>query len=107
MRPQRGRKNLSNVIRVISAEWRGWLTRVTSLSGRIGSNFAKTVSPTKSKEERRSGLGRISRTRCEVRQELTGFESEAGEQAHSESGAGRGEDGASADECNRGVSQSP
>jgi hypothetical protein len=49
-RPRPGRKNLTNVIRIISREWLTWLTRgpTAHRPSRIGSNSAKMASPTKS-----------------------------------------------------------
>jgi hypothetical protein len=48
-RPQPGRKNLPNVIEIISPEWRTWIRRGPSAARRIGSNFPKMVNPTKNK----------------------------------------------------------
>jgi hypothetical protein len=51
-RPQRGWKNLSNVVEIISREWLIWLHRAPSAARRRGSNFfsnaAKKVNPTRS-----------------------------------------------------------
>jgi hypothetical protein len=52
-RPQLGRKNLPNLIEVISREWRTWIRRGPSASGRIGSNFVKMVNPTKNTDSRK------------------------------------------------------
>ena len=46
-RPRPGRKNLPNVVEIISPEWRTWLRRGPSALGLIGSNSSKMVSPTK------------------------------------------------------------
>jgi hypothetical protein len=46
-RPQPGRKNLSNLIEIISPEWRTWIKRGPSAASRIGSNSMKMVNPTK------------------------------------------------------------
>jgi hypothetical protein len=46
-RPQRGRKNLPNVIEIASPEWRAWIKRAPSAARLIGSKMAKLVSPTK------------------------------------------------------------
>jgi hypothetical protein len=46
-RPQRGRKSLTNVIEVISLEWRAWISRAHSEARGIGSNSLKMVSATK------------------------------------------------------------
>lgn len=48
-RPRPGRKNLPNVVEIISREWRAWLRRGPAAHGRIGSNPLEMVSPTKSK----------------------------------------------------------
>ena len=54
-RPQRGRKNLTNVVHIVSAEWLTWIKRgpAAHRPDRIGSNSPKTVSPTKSTYEKR------------------------------------------------------
>lgn len=46
-RPQRGRKNLTNLVEVISAEWRAWIKRGPSAARGIGSNFPENSRPTK------------------------------------------------------------
>jgi hypothetical protein len=46
-RRRRGRKNLSNLVEIISPKWRTWIRRGPSAARLIGSNFAKMVSPTK------------------------------------------------------------
>jgi hypothetical protein len=51
-RPQLGRKNLPNVVEIISPEWRAWIRRAPS-AGRIGSNSTKTVNPTKNTDLRK------------------------------------------------------
>ena len=51
-RPQPGRKNLPNVVEIISPEWRAWIRRAPS-AGRIGSNSTKTVNPTKNTDLRK------------------------------------------------------
>jgi hypothetical protein len=55
-RPQPGKKNLPNVVQIVSAEWLAWIKRgpTAHRPSRIGSNPAKMVSPTKSKEKRPS-----------------------------------------------------
>ncbi|MGU3496291.1 hypothetical protein ACLBXM_19805 [Xanthobacteraceae bacterium A53D] len=53
VRPQRGRKNLPNVVEIISPEWLLWLKRGAKGRRAIGSNSpipAKKVSPTKNKD---------------------------------------------------------
>jgi hypothetical protein len=52
-RPQRGRKNLPNVVEIISPVWRAWVRRGPSAARLIGSNSAKMVSPTKSTDLRK------------------------------------------------------
>src|SRR5262249_14874257 len=52
-RPQPGRKNLSNLVEIISPEWRAWIRRGPSAARRIGSNFAKMVNPTKNTDLRK------------------------------------------------------
>ncbi|PWB90683.1 hypothetical protein C5688_09160 [Methylocystis sp. MitZ-2018] len=56
-RPQPGRKNLTNVVHIVSAEWLTWIKRgpAAHRPDRIGSNSPKTVSPTKSTYEKRHG----------------------------------------------------
>jgi hypothetical protein len=49
-RPQRGRKSLTNVMEIISPEWRAWMRRGPSAAHHIGSKMVKIVSPTKSKD---------------------------------------------------------
>jgi hypothetical protein len=52
-RPQPGRKNLPNLIEIISPEWRTWIRRGPSAAGRIGSNSVKMVSTTKNTDLRK------------------------------------------------------
>lgn len=52
-RPQPGRKNLSNLIEIISPEWRTWIRRGPSVARRIGSNSVKLVNPTKNTDLRK------------------------------------------------------
>ncbi|MET4601069.1 hypothetical protein ABIB90_000520 [Bradyrhizobium sp. JR4.1] len=56
-RPQPGRKNLSNLVEIVSREWLAWIKRGPSAARPIGSNFAKTVPPTKSADSTKKGLG--------------------------------------------------
>ncbi len=49
-RPRRGRKSLTNLVEMVSPEWRAWLKRGPSAARRIGSNPVKMVSTTKSRE---------------------------------------------------------
>lgn len=46
-RPQSGGKNLSNIVLIISSEWRTWLRLSLSSTATTGSNSAKKVSTTK------------------------------------------------------------
>lgn len=50
VRPRPPKKNLTNIVRIVSAEWRTWISRVQGDHGRIGSKTAKTVSPTKKED---------------------------------------------------------
>jgi hypothetical protein len=54
-RPRRGKKNLTNLIRISSKEWLAWVTRGPSAARFIGSNYVKMVSTTKSKDLRKEG----------------------------------------------------
>ena len=45
-RPQCGRKNLTNIVKVVSAEWKAWLARGAAMLGRIGSKALNAVHPT-------------------------------------------------------------
>jgi hypothetical protein len=56
-RPQPGRKNLSNIIEIISREWLAWIKRGPSAASAIGSKTVKTVPPTKSIDSKRKRLG--------------------------------------------------
>lgn len=49
-RPVRGRKNLTNLVHIVSAEWRTWITRGPSAHRPIGSKSVKLVSATKSRD---------------------------------------------------------
>lgn len=46
-RPRRGRKSLTNLVKIVSTEWRAWISRGTTGDRRIGSNSAKMASTTK------------------------------------------------------------
>lgn len=48
MRPRQGQKNLTNLVRVISAEWMAWLKRGPSLARSIG---FKSLHPTKNQDK--------------------------------------------------------
>jgi hypothetical protein len=47
-RPVRGRKSLTNLVEILSKEWRAWIDRGPSAHRPIGSKFVKMVSTTKS-----------------------------------------------------------
>jgi len=49
-RPQPGRKNLPNVVEIVSPEWRIWIRRGPAAARLIGSNPLKMVSTPKSKD---------------------------------------------------------
>jgi hypothetical protein len=57
-RPRPGRKHLTNLVEIISAEWRIWIKRAPSAARRIGSNSVKMVSTTKNTGIRKKGLGK-------------------------------------------------
>lgn len=69
-RPRRGRKNLTNLIRITSTEWVTWIKRGPAahrpashglaLAGQIGSKAVKMASPTKSTDKKRRGFARKS-----------------------------------------------
>ncbi len=52
-RPRPSRKNLPNLVEIISPEWRAWIRRGPSAAHRIGSNSAKMVNPTKNTDLRK------------------------------------------------------
>jgi hypothetical protein len=60
-RPIRGRKSLTNLIHVISKEWRTWMARGPSAHRPIGSNSVKMVSTTESIDLRRKEVIRETR----------------------------------------------
>jgi hypothetical protein len=51
-RPRPPRKNLPNLVEIISPEWRAWIRRGPSAASRIGSNPVKMVNPTKNRDSR-------------------------------------------------------
>ncbi len=53
-----GRKNLTNIIRIISPEWIAWVKRAPSAHRQIGSNLVKKVSPTKSTDSKKESLAK-------------------------------------------------
>ena len=54
-RPRRGRKNLTNLVRISSLVWLVWVMRGPSVARFIGSNTLKMMSPTKSTDSRKKG----------------------------------------------------
>jgi hypothetical protein len=56
-RPRRGSKNLTNIVRISSQEWRTWSTRGPSAARLIGSNPPKMVSTTKIKDLNKKEAG--------------------------------------------------
>jgi len=60
-RPQARRKNLPNVIEVISREWWAWLERGPSPHRPIGSNLLKMVSPTKNTDPKKESVQRVKK----------------------------------------------
>lgn len=56
-RPQRGRKNLPNIVEVVSREWLAWIKRGPSATGRIGFKSLKMMNPTRSTDQERKRLG--------------------------------------------------
>jgi hypothetical protein len=52
-RPQPGRKNLPNLVEIISPEWRTWIRRGPSAARQIGSNSPKIANPTKNTDLRK------------------------------------------------------
>lgn len=57
-RPRPGTKHLTNLVEIISAEWRTWIKRAPSAARRIGSNSVKMVSTTKNTDLRKKELGK-------------------------------------------------
>jgi hypothetical protein len=52
-RPQRGAKNLTNIIKITSAEWLAWIKRGPPASRVTGSKFSKNVSTSETKDLRK------------------------------------------------------
>lgn len=46
-RPMRGRKSLTNIVHIVSPEWKAWIKRGPTVHRRIGSNSVNLVSATK------------------------------------------------------------
>ena len=63
-RPQPGRKNLSNLVEIISAEWVRWLKRGPTTHRPIGSNSVKMVSTTKITDVGSNGVLEKMRAQC-------------------------------------------
>jgi hypothetical protein len=60
-RPVDGRKHLTNLVKIVSAEWRAWITRGPTAHRPIGSNSVKMVSTTKSKDLRKEEALQVRR----------------------------------------------
>lgn len=60
-RPQRGQKSLTNIVTIISAEWRAWLKRGPAahrpIGSKVSSRTSKMMNPTKIKEARKDLFG--------------------------------------------------
>ncbi|QIG92873.1 hypothetical protein [Bradyrhizobium sp. 6(2017)] len=56
-RPVRGRKHLSNLVEIVSPEWRTWIKRGPSSARAIGSKPVILVSTTKNTVRKKEGLG--------------------------------------------------
>ncbi|MGY3147372.1 hypothetical protein ACVWYQ_004371 [Bradyrhizobium sp. USDA 3397] len=63
-RPMRGRKSLTNLVEIVSAEWRAWISRAPSAHRPRGSNSVKMASTTKNKERRKEDALRVTRGDC-------------------------------------------
>lgn len=57
-RPIPGRKNLSNLVRITSREWRVWINRGPSAHRPLGFKSAKSLNPTKSIDSRQQAFSR-------------------------------------------------
>src|SRR5262245_40162603 len=66
-RPQPGRKSLTNVVEITSAEWLAWSKRGPTAHGPSGSNSVKMVSPTKTSSLLHDGDERVERPQGAVR----------------------------------------
>lgn len=60
-RPQRGRKSLTNLIKIVSAAWCTWLRRGAPAHHRIGSNSPKNMSTTKTRVHKNRDADRVER----------------------------------------------
>jgi hypothetical protein len=63
-RPMRGRKSLTNLVEIISTEWRAWISRAPSDHRPRGSNSVKMASTTKNTERRKEEAFRVTRGDC-------------------------------------------
>lgn len=57
VRPRLGEKHQTNIIRIVSAEWRTWVLRGLSCLGGIGSNLSNPVSPSRNKDSLEGRFG--------------------------------------------------
>jgi hypothetical protein len=60
-RPVRGRKNLTNLVHIVSAEWRTWIKRGPSAHRPIGSKSVNLVSAPKSKDLQKESFAQAER----------------------------------------------
>lgn len=60
-RPMRGRKSLTNLVQIVSTEWRAWISRAPSAHRPRGSNSVKMASTTKNTERRKEEALRTTR----------------------------------------------
>jgi hypothetical protein len=65
-RPRRGAKSETNVVKIISAEWREWIKRAPSAARRIGSKFSKNVSTSESIDKTNTDSTKQRRPRTEA-----------------------------------------
>lgn len=77
-RPQRGRKNLPNVLAIIPSEWRAWIRRAPSAARLIGSNSVKMVSPTKTTLNKKEAHDKTNEKRHETTKPPHGAKSKDG-----------------------------
>ena len=71
-RPVSGRKNLPNLIKIISREWRAWIKRGPSAHRPIGSKSMNLVSTTKNKEFKKEGKCVLKRRKGTTEGEIGG-----------------------------------
>jgi hypothetical protein len=65
-RPRRGAKSETNIVKIISAEWRQWIKRAPSAAQRIGSKFSKNVSTSESMDKTNTDPTKQRRLRMEA-----------------------------------------